>query len=1111
MRTHVALINRRVIDALKNCSLALVCCALAAAIAQAQRIGGEISGVVTDPAGAVIRKATVTATNEGTGAVRRATTNEEGIYVLPEMPIGFYALKVEGGGFVPATWTRVKVDIGAETRVNVTLSLQAKEAEVNISAEAPLVQPDSSALFEVIDNKQVTELPVNGRDFRRLTTLTSGAAPRSQRGSLGSYTVNGQREKANIFLIDGVDNNDSFRNQPSFNQGGVTGAPATLFPIDALSEFNTQTQGAAEYGRNSGAIVNIAIKSGTNQFHGSAYDFLRNDNLDARNFFERCPASNPNCSGGGKQEFRNNNFGAVLGGPIIKNRTFFFTGYEGQREFVFSPGLVRVPSAADIAAARAVNAALGRAENTLSTQLLNTLFPQPTSGAATGNNYSFAAPNRNDSDNFLVKINHQISDRLDLSGRYIFGDGTQNFPLTTGNGSPLPQYQTVVPTRIQLFGLNLTQVLNARLINESRAGYNRFVQFFNPLDVNNPLPQGLNTGAQTGGLPTITVTGFVSLGAPTNVPRGRVSSAYQFTDNLTFSAGAHNYKFGGEYRRAIVNSSNDVNARGRLNFDSPANPPNANTPTNPNRPIASAAVNSLADFLAGSFGSGTTILRGSTRRDTFTDNFGFFAQDDWKITPRLTLNYGVRYEYLGVFKEENDRMANFVPGTGLVQVGSQGLSDLYQSDRNNFGPRFGFAYDVTGKGRTILRGAYGFYYDTPSQDFFLLQNFQSGGPASPATNPLPILNVFSSGPVGFGPGVSIFGNATAPSSPFAIYAVDLNLRTPYIQNYNLNVQHELRPGMVAQVGYVGSQGRKLFRVRDINQASPAPPPPAGTPTAVATAMLQARRPLSGQFPQFSFINYLETSANSNYNALQASLKQRLSRGLNFSVAYTYSKSIDDASNGIFSGTRGVSFPQNSFNLAAERAVSVFDQKHRFMTNVTYDLDFLSSVLGSLPKSLTGGWQVGGIYTGASGLPITPFLGNSNVSGTGELNDRPNLIGDPRSGAQRDAANWFNRAAFAAPAPGTFGSSGRNTIIGPRLHIVDLSVGKVTKINDRFSAQFRAEAFNLFNRANLSLPQVDFSSLSTFGTITATPDTDLGNPRLTDGGPRVIQFGLKLVF
>jgi outer membrane receptor protein involved in Fe transport len=1056
---------------------------LAAVSAQAQTVSGQIGGTVSDPAGAVIRKATVTATNEGTGAMRRVTTDEEGLYVLPELPVGFYALKVEGGGFVPTTLTRVKVDIGVATRVNVTLSLQAKEAEVNVSAEAPLVQPDSSALFEVIDNKQVQDLPVNGRDFRRLTTLSAGSAPRSQRGSLGSFTVNGQREKANIFLIDGVDNNDSFRNQPSFNQGGVTGAPATLFPIDALGEFNLQTQGAAEYGRNSGAVVNIAIKSGTNQFHGSAYDFLRNDNLDARNFFERCPASNPNCSGGGKQEFRNNNFGGVLGGPIIPNRLFFFGGYEGQREFVFSVNQVRVPSAADIATARMINATFPggpRPENPLSTSLL-ALFPPTTSTAASGSNLTVAAPNRNDSDNFLVKMDYRFSDRFNLNGRYVFGDGSQTFPLTTGNGSPLAAYQTVVPTRIQLFGLNLSQVLNSRLINETRAGYNRYVQFFTPLDANfNPASVGLNTGLQSGGLPTIVISGFVSLGAPTNVPRGRISSGYQFVDNLTLSSGPHTFKFGGEYRRAIVNSVNDVNGRGRLNF------------------------NSLADFLAGNIAPSSTILRGATRRDTFTNNFGLFAQDDWKITPRLTLNYGVRYEYLGVFQEEGDRLANFVPGsmTGLVQVGTPGLSNLYDSDRNNFGPRFGFAYDVTGKGRTVVRGAYGFYYDTPSQDFFLLQGFQSGGPASPATNPLQNLNVFSSGPVGFGPNVPIFGAATAPTSPFAIFAVDLNQRTPYIQNYNVNVQQEVIPGMVLQVGYVGSQGRKLFRLRDINQASPGNP---------AVAARELRRPFKAQFPQFSFINYLETSANSNYNAFQTSLKQRLARGLNFGIAYTLSKSIDDASNGIFGGTRGVSFPQNSFNLAAERAVSVFDQRHRFSANFTYDLDIFTSLLGSLPKSVTGGWQISGIYTGASGLPITPFMGNSDISGTGELNDRPNLVGDPDSGARRDASMWFNPAAFAAPAAGTFGSSGRNTIIGPKLHIVDFTVGKLTKINDRFSTQFRMEAFNLFNRANLSLPQVDFSTLTTFGTITSTPDTDLGNPRLTDGGPRVIQFGLKLLF
>jgi hypothetical protein len=1085
MRKQVALINWgvRVTDALKSCILALVCCALAVATSPAQTISGRIAGVITDQTGGVIAKAAITVTSEDTGVVRRAKANEDGFYVAPELPVGYYTLKVEGGGFAPATLTRVKVDVGAETRLNIKLALQATQVEVSVSAPTPTLQSDS-ALAEVIDNKQVDALPLNGRDFRRLTTIVLGSAPRTQRGALGTFTINGQREKTNIFLIDGVDNNDSFRNAPSFNQGGVTGAIATVIPIGALTEFNIQTQGPAEYGRNAGATVNIVVKSGTNQYHGSAYDFLRNDQFDARNFFERCPASSPNCDGGGKQEFRNNNFGGVVGGPIIKNRTFFFGGYEGQREFVFSPGLVRVPSAADIAAARAINAAAGLAENSLSTGILQ-LFPTANSGAATGPNYSFAAPNTNNSDNALLKIDQYFGDRFHLSGRYIFGDGSQTFPLTALGGSPLPAYQTVVPTRIQLFGLNLATVLSPRLINESRLAYNRFFQTFNPLDANfDPASIGLVTGAKS--LPTIIITGFVSLGAPPNVPRGRVSSGYQVVDNLTWTAGAHVFKTGGEYRRAIVNAFSDTLARGQLNFTS------------------------LANFLAGTVSpTGTGILRGSTRRDTFTNNFGLFAQDDWKVTQRLTLNFGLRYEYLGLLKEENDRLSNFIPGTGLLPVGAGGLSDLYRPDRNNFAPRLGFAYDVTGKGRTVLRGAYGLYYDTPSQDYFLSQGFSNLGPGSPAVNPLPGLGVFNvtfgpSAIIPYGPNVPIFGNAqgVAPTSNIALYAVDQNLRTPYIQNFNLNVQQEIRPGMALQVGYVGSRGTKLFRVRDINQASPG--------VYVNTAAREATRPFSGQFPQFSFINYLAASANSNYNSLQAFLRQRLARGLNFTAGYTWSKSIDDASNGIYSGIRGVSFPQDSFNVAAERAVSTFDSRHRFTGNFTYDLDFLTSLRGGLPKRLTEGWQMSGIFTAQSGLPITPFT-SADVSGTGELNDRPNLVGDPTAGARRDAASWFNTAAFAVPAPGTFGNAGRNTVIGPRLYIVDLSMSKTTKINERLSGQFRAEFFNLLNQANLSLPQVDFNNRSTFGTITDTPDVTLSNPRLGEGGPRVIQFVMKLIF
>src|SRR5262249_29955917 len=298
-----------------------------------------------------------------------------------------------------------------------------------------------------------------------------------------------------------------------------------------------------------------------------------------------------------------------------------------------------------------------------------------------------------------------------------------------------------------------------------------------------------------------------------------------------------------------------------------------------------------------------------------------------------------------------------------------------------------------------------------------------------------------------GPTVAIFGAATGapPTSNIALFAVDLKLRAPYVQNYNLNLQYELQPGTALQVGYVGSRGTKLFRLRDINQATPGP-----------AATRQSRRPFNAQFPQYSFIDYLETSANSNYNALQTTLKQRLSHGLNFNIAYTYSKSIDDASNGIYGGTRGVSFPQDSNNLRAERAVSSFDTRHRFTANFTYDLDFLARGMG--PKRLTEGWQLSGIYTGASGVPITPFL-SVDVSGTGELNDRPNLVGDPTSGAPDSATQWFNKKAFERPVNGSFGSSGRNTIIGPGLQIVDFSVTKATKLTERITLQFRAEFFN----------------------------------------------------
>ena len=499
------------ISRLSHFSRVLTVWLAASALGWGQSFSGRLIGAVTDPTGAVIPNVAVTVVNEENGAQRSLTTDGQGLYVAPEMPIGYYTIRFEATGLTVAERSRVKVDVGGETRIDIAMSVHGTQQSMIVTAEAPVLQRDTSALSEVVETRQVQELPLNGRDFRRLALLVPGAAPRSPRGSLGSFTVNGQREKSNIFLLDGADNNDSFRNQPSFNQGGVQGAQATIFPVDALAEFSVQTQGSAEYGRNSGAVVNAVIKSGTNQVHGSAYEFLRNDKLNARNFFETLP-------GAQKSAFKNSNYGGTLGGPIKRDRTFFFVGYEGERGRPSSSLAVTVPSANDIRSARAVNAASGRPENPLGATLLS-LFPSENNpGAKT--NYVYSLPNIIDSDNFLVKIDHRFSERFNLSGRYVFGQGTQTFPLTSGQGSQLPPYQTVVPTRVQLAGVNFSQLLTSRVMNETRLSFVRFAQVFSPLDAAfDPAGIGLNTGAK-GGLPTIIVSGFESLGAPTNEPRG---------------------------------------------------------------------------------------------------------------------------------------------------------------------------------------------------------------------------------------------------------------------------------------------------------------------------------------------------------------------------------------------------------------------------------------------------------------------------------------------------------------------------------------------------------------------------------------------------------------
>src|SRR4051794_1717383 len=465
--------QERIVNTFVRSSVWAVFALASAGGAWAQSFGGRIVGTVSDATGGSISAVAVKIVNEGTAAERQVVTDARGFYGAAELPVGLYKLRFEAPGFAPLEQIHVKVDVGGETRADATLSPQTSRETITVTADAPVLQRDSSALSETIDNRQVDSLPLNGRDFRKLAFLAPGASPRSPRGSLGSFTVNGQREKSNIFLVDGVDNNDSFRNQPSFNQGGVAGGQATILPVDALAEFSIETQGSAELGRNAGAIVNTVLKSGTNLLHGSAYEFLRHDKLNARNFFETLP-------GGQKSPFRNSNFGGTAGGRLRRDRTFFFAGYEGERGRPNSSLAVSVPGVKAIAAAREANRAAGRPENPLGTALLD-LFPHE-NNPDRGGNYVYSVPNLLNSDNFLVKIDHKLNDRIQLSGRYVFGNGSQTFPLNSGQGSHLPNYQPPVPPRVQLAGLNFPQPLTGRLPNEPRLSFNRFTQLFSPID-----------------------------------------------------------------------------------------------------------------------------------------------------------------------------------------------------------------------------------------------------------------------------------------------------------------------------------------------------------------------------------------------------------------------------------------------------------------------------------------------------------------------------------------------------------------------------------------------------------------------------------------------------
>src|SRR6266436_5062443 len=790
-------------------------------VAGALKIRGTILGTVTDPSGAAISGAKVTVRNQDTGTVRTTEATPDGEYRVPELPIGTYTVTVEMPGFQSAVTRDIRVGVASEVRADVTLKPGAVATSVEVSgASLSQMETTNNTLGGTLTSGIVRDLPISGRDYTKLMFLTPGVTGSPDQitdspGSFGVFSMNGARGRANNFLLDGTDMNDGYRNDPAINEAGVFGTPATILPVDAVQELQIVSNFMPEFGRNAGATVNIVTKSGTNTVHGSAIEYFRNDALDARNFFN--PSSTP------KAQFHNNQFGGSLGGPIVKDKTFFFLNYEGQRERVGVVTLATVPTAS------AADGSLSPSDatNPVIQQLLaRHPWPAPNLSNDPNANVSVVSPSYNRLDSMIAKIDHNINARNLLSGRYFFGDSSQSFPLAlTASGGQLPGFNTFTPTRVQLVSLSHVWTVSPTQVNELRYGWNRFAEAFLPEDrAFHPSSIGLNVGSGLAdeGLPITIVSGFAQLGATSGDPRGRVDTNNQLIDNFSWKLNKHDLKFGFEYRRTTIKQYFDKYFRGKLTFSDTFDPVTGNL-------IATALQNFLSGTLDDSFGS-SFQYSGNTRRHTAENNYGFYLQDSYRVTSRLTLNYGLRWDYFGVVSEKNNLFSNATtadPATNtfvLTQVGQPGLSRLYEPDYKNFSPRASIAWDVTGQGKTVIRAGAGIFYDAFSQDTFL-----GHLPYPPFYDPGPAYNPI--GPAQISPAANTTGSIISGQPVFDtsgcstvecdIFTVDRHIRTPYMENYNLNLQHQLASKVTLQVGYVGSQGHRLFQFTDISQPSQA--------------------------------------------------------------------------------------------------------------------------------------------------------------------------------------------------------------------------------------------------------------------------------------------------
>ena len=998
------------------------------AVADGQSHRGVIRGRVEDASGAIVLGAGVTAINEATNDTRATSSSNTGAFVFAELAPGTWRIEIAAPGHKTHV-QRVILEVNQERRADAQLQVGALTDRVEVTAPIAELRRDSPAMGTVVENRQILDMPLDGRNFLELTLLAPGTAPAPQ-GSAGSvrgdfsFSVNGGREDFNNFLLDGADNID-----PKLNTAGVRP------PVDAIQEFEvlTSTPDAA-HGRQAASQISVVMKSGTNQMQGTAYAFLRNGALDATNYF--APRNEPD------PEYHRTQSGVSLGGPIVRDRTFFFADYEGTRADEGITRISTVPTDADLSAfppgfSHPVGVSIA------------SLYPSPNRAGLTGN-YVASPTQRDSTDHFDIRSDTAFGAAFDLMGRYSFADRRLFEPFSGPGFSSLPGYGSDVDRRGQNFVVSGMHIVSPNLLNETRIGFNRVSASVFPEEgsINNlavGLPESW-TNPRDAGLSLITITGYSPLGHEYNNPQASTTNTVHVADTLTWTRGNHLLKSGFDARFIRQDAFRDVQARGTLTFTGQ---------------LTGAP---LSDLFFG-LPTFTTLAQVDNPQRLRTESYAFFIQDSYRVRPNLTLSAGLRYDVTSPPVDAEDRATLYDPQTGmLVPVGTAGLPRAgYATDRNNWAPRLGAAWTVDDAATTVVRGAYGLHYNhsalAPSEGLYFSEPYFSFAAYFPS--PLGLITLSDPFPSDF-----------PIPTPNPAFGFQSDLRTPYLHEFNVTLQRQLGPTRLAEVAYVGSRGRNLIAARDINQPRPS------------SAPLNLRPD-----PRFADITLMESRARSEYDSLQARFQQRYAFGCTMLVAYTVGKSMDDAS-GFFTSAGDPNFPQDSGNVDAEWGRSSFDVRHRFSVSFSYDL----------PLDFT----ISGIVQMHSGRPFTaallPEIDNSNT-GRSSLgfgaNDRPNVAGNPAA-ADPTPNQWFNTAAFAMPAFGSFGNAGRNILDGPGYQNVNLALLKRISLRGRTSLQLRAEAFNLLNRANFDLPDNFFGS-PTFGQV------------LSAGAPRHIQFGARLMF